>query len=82
MRVCVCVCVCVRVCVCVCVCVYVGVCASVQCMYRVQNGLPYIKSPMGHDVHVCIQDHSYASLGHYMRLYAHVPTYVQLKEDL
>ena len=48
----------------------------------------YIKSPMGHNVqvHVCIEDHSYTctSLGHYMRLYAHVHvlTNAQLKEDL
>ena len=44
----------------------------------------YIKSPMGHDVHVhvCIEDHSYASLGHYMYmwLYAHVPTNAQLTD--
>ena len=40
----------------------------------------YIKRPMGHDVHVCIEDHSYASLGHYMRLYAHVPTNAQLTD--
>ena len=44
----------------------------------------YIKSPMGHDahVHVCIEDHFNASLGHYMRLNAHVPTNAQLKEHL
>ena len=40
----------------------------------------YIKRPMGHDVHVCIEDHSYASLGHYMWLYAHVLTNAQLTD--
>ena len=68
---------CVCVCVCVCVLVY-NACTE----YTMASH--YIKSPMGHNVHVhvCIEDHSYTSLGHYMRLYAHVPTNAQLKEDL
>ena len=64
----------VRVCVCgggVCV------CASVQCMYRVHNGLPLHKTSYGTR---CIEDHSYASLGHYMWLYAHVLTNAQLTD--
>ena len=40
----------------------------------------FIKSPMGHDVHVCIEDHSYTSLGHYKQLYANVPTNAQLTD--
>ena len=65
-----------------CVCVCVGVCVLVyNACTEYTMASHYIKSPMGHDVHVCIEDHSYASLGHY-RLYAHVPTNAQLKEDL
>ena len=47
-------CVCVCVCVCACVCTCMFVCASVQCMYRVHNGLPLHKKSsngyMTHDV--------------------------------